>query len=133
VLATRAKGIKPLLSDGFGRVDGLFDRRGMARRMKQPNADGYYQRHHNDHPKHQSGDIRRAELSDACHNPSIIATSRLSTQQPDDSHQNPPDEDLARSYREIVFAGDLHPAWTHLPKGPGTVWAQSSGATSFIP
>jgi hypothetical protein len=50
-------GIKPLLLKGFGCVGGLVDRRGMARRVKQPNADGYYQRHHNDHPKHQPGDI----------------------------------------------------------------------------
>jgi hypothetical protein len=50
-------GIKPLLTKGFGRVGRLFDRRGMARRVKQPNADGYCQRHHNDHPKDHSGDI----------------------------------------------------------------------------
>jgi hypothetical protein len=55
--ATRAKGIKPLFTEGLGRVGGLFDRRGTARRVKQPNADGYYQRHHNDHPKDESGDI----------------------------------------------------------------------------
>jgi hypothetical protein len=29
----------------------------MAGRVKQPNADGYYQRHHNDDPEQQSGDI----------------------------------------------------------------------------
>jgi hypothetical protein len=29
----------------------------MARRVKQPNADGYHQRHHNDDPKNESGDI----------------------------------------------------------------------------
>jgi hypothetical protein len=29
----------------------------MARRVKQPNADGYHQRHHNDHPKDESDDI----------------------------------------------------------------------------
>jgi hypothetical protein len=50
-------GMRPLLTVGFDRVGGLFDRRGMARRVKQPNADGYYQRHHNDYPKDQSGDI----------------------------------------------------------------------------
>jgi hypothetical protein len=38
-------------------MGGLFDRGGVARRMKQPNTDSDYQRHHNDHPKHQSGDI----------------------------------------------------------------------------
>jgi hypothetical protein len=80
--------IKPLLTDGFDRVGGLFDRRGMARRVKQPNADGYYQRHHNDHPKDQSGDIRRAELSDAWHHPSIIAIQWVSTLQANKASEN---------------------------------------------
>ena len=46
-----------LLSDGFGLVGGLIDRGAMARRVKQPNTDGYYQRHHDDHSEDQSSDI----------------------------------------------------------------------------
>lgn len=47
----------PYLLERLGRVGGLIDRRGVARRVKQPNADGHCQRHRDDHPKEQSDDI----------------------------------------------------------------------------
>jgi hypothetical protein len=60
---------RPLLTKRLGSVGGLLNIGGTTRGMKQPDTDRHHERHRNDHPKQQSGDIGRAKLSDTWHTP----------------------------------------------------------------